>query len=888
MNKLMRLISMLLVMTMLFGFAACTRTEPDVSSEQTPSELPTEEVTEPPAEEYTEPLMDGYNQVTFYWSYPGTYENCDMWIWWGDKAGKGYLFHECEYGAKVIVNVPEGVEEIGFIVRRDCSNPGGTSWDSATKDYELDRFAVVEGKETVIYLKTGDPFQYLSSDGGKTLYMAKKFNLVGIVDAGKLEYSISPKATISDISEVKVFEDGKEIAISSISTLGKEAGSGVIELEAPLDLSKKYTVSISDYGEMTAIPTDIFDSDFFAENYHYDGKDLGAVISGSNTTFKVWAPTASSVVLNLFTAGNDAEAYKSVEMVRGEKGVWSHTEECGHGTYYTYTVTTALGTQEAVDPYAKAAGVNGNRGMVVDLSLTDPEGWNNADLDNPVSSYTEAIIWEVHVRDFSNKIAASGYKGKYLAFTETGLVNEHGESVGVDYLKQLGITHVHLLPVYDYATVDESNPDSEFNWGYDPKNYNVPEGSYSTDPFNGEVRIREYKQMVAALHEAGIGVIMDVVYNHTYDANSSFNKIVPYYYYRYTSTGANTSASGCGNDTASERYMFGKFMTESTAYWVEEYKLDGLRFDLMGLHDLETMQEVEASVHSVNPNAILYGEGWTMGATIDGSPQANQANISQIVPTGDAIGSIAVFNDAIRDGLKGSVFDKAARGYISGASAATVRNVIFGIKGGTGMGQTWRVTDDMVINYMSAHDNNTLWDKLLLSNLDNTEDQRNRMNNLGAAIVMISRGTPFWQAGEEMLRTKDGDENSYKSSDEINNIDWSVLHEGSREYATMLYYKGLIEMRKAFDIFTARDAQVVSAEELGSGILVVVFEDGKGGQALALINPHNTDLPYTLEGDWNLIATVSDAGAEVLARETGKISVEGIGIRIYVNDKLVK
>ena len=840
-----------------------------------------------PAEEYTEPLQDGYNQVTFYWSYPGTYENCDMWIWWGDVAGKGYLFHECEYGAKVVVNVPEGIDEIGFIVRRDCSEPGGSSWGSATKDYESDRFAAIEGRETFVYLKYGEAEQYISSDGGKTLDMAKKFTMASLADQNKVQYRVTPKITISDLSQIKLFEGDREIKIANLSTLGKESATGYIETEETLSLSGNYRVVLEGYGEKAVIPMEIFDSEYFAENYHYDGTDLGATINGSKTTFKVWAPTASKVVLNLFEAGDGVDAYKNVEMTLGEKGVWEHTEECGHGTYYTYTVTTAVGTQDAVDPYAKAAGVNGNRGMVVDLSLTDPEGWENADLKDPIDSYSEAIIWEVHVRDFSNKIESSEYKGKYLAFTETGLVNEYGKAIGVDYLKELGITHVHLLPVYDYATVDETSPEDEFNWGYDPKNYNVPEGSYSTDPYHGEVRINEYKQMVMALHEAGISVVMDMVYNHTHDANSSFNRIVPYYYYRYNTAGANTSASGCGNDTASERYMFGKFMVESTAYWVEEYKLDGLRFDLMGLHDVETMQEVESAVHAVNPNAIIYGEGWTMGATIDGSAQANQGNISKITATGDAIGSVAVFNDAIRDGLKGSVFEKTGQGFINGKSAATANAVIFGLNGGQGAGQTWRVTDSMVINYMSAHDNNTLWDKLLLSNPDSTDDQRNRMNNLGAAIIMISKGTPFWQAGEEMLRTKDGDENSYKSSDAINNIDWSVLQDGTREYATMLYYKGLIEMRKSFDIFTDADVVISNAEMLGSGVLTVTFEDGKGGKALALLNPHNTSLPVAIEGEWNLIANGETAGSEVLGRESGTVTVDGISARIYVNDQLI-
>ena len=837
--------------------------------------------------EYTEPLQDGYNQVTFYWNYDGTYENCDMWIWFPGKDGKGYTFHECSYGGKVIVNVPEGVEEVGFIVRKECSEPGGSSWGSAVKDYDQDRFAKIEGRETFVYLKSGDPNQYISNDGGKTLTMSKEFKMANIVDVNQIEYTLSPMTKITDVSQVKLYEGDKEIEIVGISTLGKEAASGVIEVAGELNLAANYKVVVEGYGEKTVLPIGIFDSEYFAENFHYDGNDLGAVISGGNTTFKVWAPTASKVVLNLFEKGDGGNAYKTVEMKMGNKGVWSHTEACGHGTYYTYTVTTAVGTQEAVDPYAKAAGVNGNRGMVVDLKKTNPNNWSSDKLKNPIDNYSEAIIWEVHVRDFSNKIASSNYKGKYLAFTETGLVNEFGESVGVDYLKKLGITHVHLLPVYDYATVDESNPKAEFNWGYDPKNYNVPEGSYSTDPFNGEVRINEYKQMVQALHKAGIGVIMDMVYNHTYDGNSSFNKIVPYYYYRYNSDGTNTSASGCGNDTASERYMFGKFMVDSTSYWVEEYHLDGLRFDLMGLHDVETMQGVETAVHKKNPNAIIYGEGWTMGATIDGSAQANQSNISQIEATGKGIGAVAVFNDVIRDGLKGSVFEKTGKGYINGMPKASVKDIIFGINGGKGIGQGWAVEDAMVVNYMSAHDNNTLWDKLLLSNPDNTDEQRNRMNNLGAAIIMISKGTPFWQAGEEMLRTKGGDENSYKSSDAVNNIDWSVLQEGRREYATMQYYKGLIEMRKAFGLFTNVNT-VITTEELSSGLLAVTYDNGKGGRALAIINPHNTSLPYTLDGKWNLVATGTEAGSDVLAQESGSVNVDGIGVRIYVNDALVK
>ena len=880
-----RILSLVLLLIMILNvfFVACGEKAPnesggDPNNDQTPGGD-----YQMPEDEYKLPLEDGYNQLTIYWRHSGSYENCDVWIWWGDVAGKGYVFHECNYGAKVVINVPEGISEVGFIVRKNCSDPGGSSWGNATKDYEQDRFVVLDGRETVIYLKTGDASQYTSKDGGKTLDMIKKFSLAGMSDVKKIQYLITPKTIISSLDQVKVYEGDREIAVTSVTTLGRQSATGYIEVAEELDLSKSYRVAIEGYGEKTVIPMGIFDSKYFADNYHYDGDDLGAVINGDNTTFKVWAPTASKVVLNLYEKGNGVEAYKNVEMTKGDKGVWSHTEACGHGTYYTYTVTTAVGTQIATDPYAKAAGLNGDRSMVVDLSKTDPEGWEaDQSFSTGIKSYTDAVIWEVHVRDFSNKIASSQYKGKYLAFTEKGLVNSSGIPVGVDYLKALGITHVHLLPVYDYATVNEAEPDKEFNWGYDPKNYNVPEGSYSTDPYNGEVRIKEFKQMVQALHAAGIGVDMDVVYNHTYDATSSFNRIVPYYYYRYTNTGANSSASGCGNDTASERYMFGKFMADSVRYWADEYNLDGFRFDLMGLHDLETMQNVEAAIHTVNPEALIYGEGWTMGATIDGSAQANQSNISKIKPTNNAIGTIAVFNDAIRDGLKGSVFEKTSKGYINGNPAVNSGNIKFGIAGGMISGQVWRVENSMVVNYMSAHDNNTLWDQLLLSNPDATDEERMEMNRLGAAIIMISEGIPFMQAGEEMLRTKDGDENSYKSSDAINNIDWEALTTTSNEYKTMLYYKGLIALRKAYPIFRAGSGVTVTFKDLGSGAMVVTFEDGNGNSALVVINPTANNVPYALDGEWKLIATGDQANGSILAVEKDNITVDHCGIKIYV------
>lgn len=859
-----RIIAILLVFSMALSMAACLEQQPEESTE------------------YTLAREEGHNQVTFYWNYSGDVSTADFWIWWDGKEGSGYGLYECAFGVKCVVNVPEGITQIGFIPRYDCSDPGGTSWGTATKDYEGDRFVQIKEEETVVYLKRGDATQYVSTDGGKTLTVVREISVAALTGFDTISYQLTAGMQLDTMDQVKVLEDGEEVDVTSVSSLGEESDSGIITLGKSVDLSKVYTLVIDGFDPKTVIPGAIFDTAEFIDHYTYDGDDLGAVIHGGATTFKVWAPTASRVVLNLFTAGDGAAAYASLEMTKAERGVWELTvEDTGHGVYYTYTVTTAAGTQEAVDPYAKATGVNGNRGMVIDLSRTDPAGWEQ---DAPVTleQYTDAVIWEVHVRDFSNKLASSAYPGKYLAFTERGLTNSAGAAAGVDYLVQLGITHVHLQPVYDFATVDETTCD-DFNWGYDPKNYNVPEGSYSTDPYHGEVRVEEFKAMVQSLHADGLGVVMDVVYNHTYDANSAFNKIVPYYYYRYNASGENTSASGCGNDTASERYMFRKFMVDSVSYWAEEYHLDGFRFDLMGLHDLQTMQLIEEAVHAINPDAIIYGEAWTMGSTYDGSAQANQSNISKITTTDGAAGGISVFNDAIRDGLKGSVFTSTSRGYISGAYESNAAAVKFGIKGGRGSAAGWQVSGAAVINYMSCHDNLTLWDKLTLSCPESTVQELVAMNKLGIAILMVSQGTPLWQAGEEMLRTKDGDENSYNSSDAINNIDWDALVPGSEEAETMAYYAGLIEMRKAYDIFRSTGSVAITFQDLEGGGMAVKYDDHMGGKALVIINPTDSALGYTLSGEWNLVANGVQAGSEILAVQSGEVTAEPVSVLIYVS-----
>ncbi len=838
--------------------------------------------------EYTLELEDGYNQLTLYWKGYTDIAKSDMWIWWEGKEGSGYLMHECDYGYKVVVNVPENVTKVGFIVRLNCSNPGGTSWGEATKDFAEDRFVTITGRENFVWLKSGDGNQYISYDNGVTLEMAKTFSIASIISLDKIYYNISPAYRINSLDDIRLYENGTRVEIENLDSFGNEVIAGRFSVKGGLDITKNYELEIADYGRKTVVPMGIFDSPEFIEQYTYDGDDLGAIVSGGKTTFKLWAPTASKVVLNLFDSGHEGNAYKSVDLQKADKGVWERIEDASlYGKYYTYTVTTCNGTQEAVDPYAKSAGANGNRGMIVDLDGTNPNGFASDNFVQTIDTYTDAIIWEVHVRDFSNKIAQSQYKGKYMAFTERGLTNSHGVPVGLDYVKNLGITHVHLLPVYDYATVDETNPNASFNWGYDPKNYNVPEGSYSTNPYDGAVRVNEFKQMVQAMHNQGIGVVMDMVYNHTYDGNSSLNKIVPYYYYRFTSNGANSNGSGCGNDTASERKMYRKFMVDSVSYWVSEYHLDGLRFDLMGLHDIVTMQEIEEAVHAINPKAIIYGEGWDMGANrYTNDAPANQSNINKITASEGAAGAIAVFNDAIRDGLKGSVFEKEGQGYISGdTSYQNFGKVQFGISGGNQNrgGVTWYNKNSGVINYISAHDNNTLWDKLAISNAQNTVEERLQMNRLGATIVMMSQGTPFMQAGEEMLRTKGGDENSYNSSDAVNNIDWEVLSQDSDEYNMMLYYKGLIELRKAMPILRANSGVNVLFSTLANNAMAVQFVSGED-IILMLINPNNDAITYTLDGNYNLYVDGSQASANAIAQKSGEHFVSARSVSVLVKN----
>ncbi len=899
-KRLLPILAVLLAL--LFAFCACGETPPDASGGEEQGDPP------PQGEEYTLPLEDGKKQLTIYYARSAGYEGCDIWMWYGDVAGQGYLMHECAYGAKVVINVPESITQVGFIIRTGCSEPGGTAWGTASKDgTDSDRFVSLKERETVIYTKSGDPKAYLSDDGGITLKEMKNIDIADLQDLTHIKYVLSTATKVSAADVTLKDGEGNRVEIKSVTS---NNANGILETET-LDLSKAYTLSIAGFEDpATVVPLTYFSSAEFGEAYNYDG-ELGVHIQNGSTAFYLWAPTAAYVKLNLFAAGKGGDPERTIDMTKGEKGVWTYTDPTDlSGKYYTYTVSTSAGVQEAVDPYAVSAGVNGDRGMILDLPTTDPAGWTEEPfVPENFENYTDAEIWEVHVRDFSNKISASQYKGKFLAFTETGL-KENGVPVGVDYLKELGITHVHLLPSFDFATVDEASG-SGFNWGYDPKNYNVPEGSYSTDPTDGAVRVREFKQMVQALHKEGIGVIMDVVYNHTSGLDSNFNRIVPYYYYRFNGDGSASNGSGCGNETASDRYMFGRFMVDSVTYWQNEYNVDGFRFDLMGLHDVDTMKKIETAVHEKNPHALLYGEGWTGGtSTLSAGKQSVLSNLRSLNASvggnsSDHTNGIAMFSDVIRDAIKGSVFDISDVGFATGGKASASESIRFGVNGGVNNAafgtknpngwQSYNPTN--VVNYASAHDNNTLWDRIchVYGEGQETLQERLAYNRLSAAIVQTSLGIPFMQAGEEMLRQKknaDGsyNENSYNASDEVNNLQWGLLSEGSEQYRMMEYYKGLIALRKHFAVLRSATTSgagysVCNLVKAEGAFLAFTMTNPKNGseQLLVVYNAEKTAKELSLPaGTWALYADGTRAGATPIVSDlTNSQTIAPLSCYIY-------
>lgn len=636
----------------------------------------------------------------------------------------------------------------------------------------------------------------------------------------------------------------------------------------------------------------------------YSGNDLGASYSKKATTFKVWSPNAASVRVNIFEHGSDNEGDAGSIMSRAMSldkttGVWSVTINGDLlNKYYTYSVTHGKTTKETADVYAKACGVNGQRSMVVDLSTTNPEGWEN-DKHVLVKNQTDASVWEISVADFSSSESSGvseANRGKYLAFTEEGTtVNgvQGASSTCVDYLKKLGVKYVQIMPFYDFGSVDESkNIMDQYNWGYDPVNYNCPEGSYSSNPKKGEVRIKECKQMIQALHNAGIGVIMDVVYNHTYTSDSWFQRTVPNYYYRMNNDGTFSNGSGCSNDTASEHLMFRKYMIDSVTYWASEYHIDGFRFDLMGLHDVTTMNSIRTALDNLYADGsgsqiLMYGEAWDMATNCDeGTVLASQKNLKQL---SDRIGA---FDDTIRDAIKGSTGGTDGAFVQEGSRRANLKT---GIAGQSDTTTGWANVPSQCVTYASCHDNLCLYDKLVGSVYGADGKYRKRyedlvaMNKLSAAIVITSQGIPFSLGGEEFCRSKDGDENSYASSRKENMLDW----ENVDLYSDVIeYYRGLYKIRDAFAAFSDSTAETANSltylSDVPKGVTGYTInntESGKWSQMCVIFNGSDSAQNVTAKGDWVVLADNKTAGLRNIKNVTNSVKVEAHSAVIMVDTK---
>lgn len=818
----------------------------------------------------------------------GDYTDWSVWLWPDGQEGADYAFEEEDGEMVATMEVTPGVTSVGFIVRTP-------DWG---KDIDADQF--IDISEMVsgtvhVYIESG--VEGYTKEYGDDAVTGTKLKTAVYNGDGTITVTMTGELgelALSAVPATEIFSvRGKESAVEVSELVYEGDFVYTLVLAEELNNAKSYTITYDDTDYSINMPI-IYSTEEFEAAYTYDGDDLGAVWTAEKTSFRVWAPTAESMVLNLYEAGTpyQDDLIESIEMTPDVNGTWVAEKEGDlNGTYYTYSVTIDGVTQEACDPYARTTGVNGRRAMVIDLDSTDPEGWENDTNPHAGDSINDAVLYELHLRDLSaDDESGMEYVGKFLSLAETGTTTSSGIATGLDHIKELGVTHIHLLPIYDFGSVDETYKyENLYNWGYDPVNYNVPEGSYSTDPYNGEVRVAELKQMVQTLHENDLSVVMDVVYNHVYSASDfCFNKLVPGYFSRINEDGTYSNGSGCGNDTASERAMVKKYIVDSVNYWVEEYHIDGFRFDLIGLLDTETVNEIIETVHESHPDVIFYGEGWTLDTNVtkEGYTLATQTN-SAMTP------GFAYFNDTIRDTLKGSVFNEEI-GFVSGASGleSTIIDSFLG-------NVSWCSSPSQTVNYASCHDNLALFDRIRVSRTDASEEDLIRMNNLAASIYMLSEGVPFMQAGEEMLRSKpngDGtyDSNSYASGDEVNSLKWGDLEDES--YMEVFeYYKGLIAFRKAHGALRLSDAETVAdtikaVEGLDENVVAFDIAGGVNGETAdeiyVIFNANEDETTVDLpSGTWNVYINDEKAGTEVIETiKDGSVTVAPISAMVLVRE----
>ncbi len=749
----------------------------------------------------------------------GAYTDWDVWGWdlGNNLGGASYKFTgQDDYGVYAPIDLakvnPNGeVSTLGFIVRK-----GGDSWTAkdVSQDRSFDVSSVQVGTPFDVYVKSGvSTIFYNADDALKSTIKSAKFDQSSL---SKIHLSFEGDLTEVDPSRLTIKINGESTSKYSLGTFTASSKKIDVNLDDPakvtdtVEVSYKFDDSWTDSKKVSIF--DYLGGTAFNAEFYYDGDDLGAHLNDENaptaTIFKLWAPTSTKVLLNIYNTGDyrtEPDPASTYEMTLGEKGVWSYTVgENLANKYYTYTVTNSAGTNEAVDPYAKSAGLNGMRGMIVNFSEINSNlaGWEQDTIPDNAPNAVDSSIYEIHIRDMTiNPNSGVEHPGTFLGLAEKGTFYQEGDktvSTGLDHLHDLGITTVQIQPFYDYKSVDEANvkttmDDDNYNWGYDPQNYNCLEGSYSTNPVDGKTRISEFKQMVLAMHSYGIGINMDVVYNHTYETlNSNFGLIVPDYYYRIDGNGSYLNGSGCGNEVASNHGMVRKFIIDSTKFWASEYHLSGFRFDLMGLEDNQTMIDVYQSLQEISPLIRVYGEPWTGGScglstgtssTSLSSQQTLQASLGQEFFAGNGV-YVGAFNDNLRDGVKGSVFQENGKwtgGWVQGNNNIGYQKIEAGIKGVFSLSTIKNPEPGQVLQYVSCHDNNTLHDQLIQTNTNN----RNLIDMVTQcqSLVFTCQGVPFFQEGDDFMRSKAYENekgetvyehNSYISGDSVNNMDYAL------------------------------------------------------------------------------------------------------------------
>jgi pullulanase len=811
-----------------------------------------------------------------YYRFDGQYEDWNIWAWPYELSGTEYRFSGTDdFGAvaRFTLEAMNQAPKIGFIVRR--SVPGNDWSQREIGDRFIER---ADDGRAEIWVIQGDRNVYYD----RTTAFENRTPRIVFADMTNAD-TVTAELNKPDPPECgweMCFRlrngtggDHAEVPLSKVEIVESAEARGMMRFRLttaePLSLENDYKLECDGWSDADVTCVGMFDSPRFHKLFTYQGDDLGAVYHSSHTNFRLWAPTAAEARVMLYESWDAADG-QSIRMCKAENGTWVAAAVGNQlGKFYTYRVKINGLWKEATDPYAPALSVNGYRGAIIDALSASPPGWSEdrrPRLEHPV----DAIFYELHVRD-STVHPASGVKckGKYLGLAEQGTSGPSGHPTGLDYLAFLGITHVQLLPVSDFVSVDERrNPPERYNWGYDPGHYMVPDGSYATNPYDPAVRIREFKRLVQALHERGIRVVMDVVFNHMYSPESSnLGKLVPGYYFRRGPDGRLSCGSGVGNDTASERPMMRKLIVDSVVRWANEYHIDGFRFDLMGIHDVRTMNAVREALDAIDPSIQVYGEGWRLNTALPDAEKANQTNAHRMPRIGQ-------FHDMLRDGLKGDLFNDADRGFINGGGVRTAE-VKSGIVGGI------RYSDEAVsnanepeqtINFAEVHDNLTLWDKLQLSNPEDSEETRSRMHRLATSILLTSQGIPLLHAGQEFYRTKYGEHNSYRSPDEINRLDWERMaaHADSVEYV-----KGLIAIRRSLPLLRLHSAgeirerlQFLDAPE---GTVAYLIQ-GVDADELAAVahngtrSPAALKLPVSYEGSWKLLCDGERAGIQPLAK----------------------